>query len=120
MKPIIHVLGITFLWSERFGWQAQLNLSRSVRDLDLPTFKRRVLGETGEVNAKYDRVLMIDHDYAAQLEKTGSFVPRRDYEVDLGLNPVDPLAGSIVVKLIPVDAEIKKHFEASLTNPVNK
>jgi hypothetical protein len=109
----IHVLGITFTWSESFGDQAQLNVTRPVRPLDLDHYKRRVYGETGEVNNKYDTPLMIDSKYARQLEEAGALVGRRDYYVELGLGD-DPLAGSVVTKLIPVDDEIKKHFDASL------
>lgn len=39
---------------------------------------------------------------------------RREYDVEVALNPLDPLAGSIVVDMVPVDPEVKKHFEASL------
>lgn len=114
MKPTIFVLGITFQWSDKFGTQATLNISRPLRELDLPTYKRRTLGESGEVNPKYDKPLMIDVAYAESLEKAGALVPRREYEVEIGLNPVDPLAGSIVTKLIPVDEEIKKHFATAM------
>ncbi len=57
---------------------------------------------------------MIDHDYALKLEKSGALVPRREYELVLELNQDDPLAGAIVTELIPVDDEIKRHFQASL------
>ncbi|MBF4275175.1 DUF1293 family protein, partial [Vibrio anguillarum] len=56
--------------------------------------------------------LIIDFNYALELERVGALVPRREYEVDLGLNMDDPLSGSIVTKLIPVDEEIKAHFKA--------
>ncbi|MCV5343581.1 DUF1293 family protein, partial [Escherichia coli] len=48
------------------------------------------------------------------LERTGALVPRREYQLRLEINPEDPLAGAIVTELIPVDDDIKKHFEASL------
>ncbi|PMS45352.1 hypothetical protein CXZ08_20880 [Vibrio parahaemolyticus] len=48
------------------------------------------------------------------LERTGALVPRREYQLQLEINPEDPLAGAIVTALIPVDPEIKKHFEASM------
>ncbi|MBE4035374.1 DUF1293 family protein, partial [Vibrio parahaemolyticus] len=35
-------------------------------------------------------------------------------QLRLEINPEDPLAGAIVTELIPVDQEIKKHFEASM------
>ncbi|MDG2744318.1 DUF1293 family protein, partial [Vibrio parahaemolyticus] len=40
--------------------------------------------------------------------------PRREYQLRLQINPEHPLAGAIVTELIPVDDDIKKHFEASL------
>lgn len=112
-KPIF-VLGISFI---KFGDQAefaQLNVSRSLREVSTEKFKRRVIGESGEVNLQFDSPIRVEVEYARRLEKTGALVPRREYEVTVELNQDDPLSGSIVTSLIPVDAEIKKHFEASL------
>ncbi len=120
-KNSLFVLGVDIYWNSVNGDYAQLNISRSLRPLDIEKkdtgykMKRRTIGESGDVS-QYDTPIRIDFDYALQLEKTGALVPRREYEVELGLNMDDPLSGSIVTKLIPVDAEIKKHFDASL-NP---
>ncbi|WP_049940463.1 DUF1293 family protein [Aliivibrio salmonicida] len=57
------------------GKTAILNVSRSLPPLDLTNFKRRVLGETGEVS-KYDQPLHVNYDYALMLEKTGALVIR--------------------------------------------
>lgn len=116
MATKVFVLGVDFSWNSFNGEQAQLNVSRSLRPVDTDNYKRRTLGESGDVNPKYDKPLMIDRVYAESLEKCGAFVPRREYEVELDLNLNDPLAGAIVTKLIPVDDEIKKHFAASLGN----
>ncbi|MEZ8772629.1 DUF1293 family protein [Vibrio sp. 10N.247.310.17] len=114
MATRIFVLGIDFVWTAFGGEQAQLNISRPLRTVDTDNYKRRTFGESGDVNQKYDQPLMIDRSYAEMLEETGALVPRREYEVELGLNLNDPLSGAIVNRLIPVDDEIKKHFSSSL------
>ncbi|WPC72551.1 DUF1293 family protein [Vibrio porteresiae] len=117
MAQRIFVLGISFVTNTFQGDVAQLNISRPLREVNTENYKRRTYGESGEVNARYDQPIMIDRKYAEQLERVGALVPRREYEVELDLNPLDPLAGSIVTKLIPVDADIKKHFAESLKLP---
>lgn len=115
----LFVLGVDIYWNSVEGDFAVLNISRPLRELDIHKketgFKmtRRTIGESGDVST-YDKPIRIDYEYALKLEKVGALVPRREYEFELDLNPLDPLAGSIVTKLIPVDPEIKKHFEASL------
>ncbi|HFQ4932358.1 DUF1293 family protein [Vibrio vulnificus] len=91
-----------------------MNISRPLKPVNSDNFKRRTIGESGDVNSKWGMPLMIDHNYALKLEKSGAFVPRREYALVLELNQDDPLAGAIVTELIPVDEEIKKHFQASL------
>ncbi|MDF5312024.1 DUF1293 family protein, partial [Vibrio parahaemolyticus] len=93
---------------------AELNFARPLREINSEKFKRRTIGESGDVNPQWDQPLMIDHQYALLLERTGALVPRREYQLRLEINPEDPLAGAIVTELIPVDDDIKKHFEASL------
>ncbi|HCG7284923.1 TPA: DUF1293 family protein [Vibrio parahaemolyticus] len=101
-------------WTSARGDSAQLNVSRPLREINSEKFKRRTIGESGDVNPQWDQPLMIDHQYALVLERTGALVPRREYQLRLEINPDDPLAGAIVTELIPVDDDIKKHFEASL------
>ena len=114
MSKGLFVLGITFMEGER-GKTAILNVSRSLPPLDLTNFKRRVLGETGEVS-KYDQPLHVNYEYALQLEKTGALVPRREYQLKTEIDYSNPLAGALVIELIPVDDEIKKHFQVSMGN----
>ncbi|MDE1222796.1 DUF1293 family protein [Vibrio aestuarianus] len=113
-RPSIFVLGISFFKNDFKGEFAQLNISRPLKPLNIDNDKfkmtRRTVGESGEVS-KYDQPLIIDFNYALELERVGALVPRREYEVDLGLNMDDPLSGSIVTKLIPVDEDIKAHFK---------
>lgn len=113
MSKAVFVLGIDLMWNQSRGDMAQLNVSRPLKPVNSDNFKRRTIGESGDVNTKWDTPLAIDYAYALQLERTGALVPRREYELVLELNQEDPLAGAIVTKLIPVDDEIKKHFEAS-------
>lgn len=116
-RPSVFVLGISIYKNDFKGEFAQLNISRSLKPLSInkADFKmeRRTIGESGEVS-KYDTPLSIELNYALELERTGALIPRREYEVELGLNMDDPLSGSIITKLIPVDEEIKKHFQASM------
>lgn len=113
----VFVLGISIFKNDFKGEFAQLNISRPLKPLDIDNdkfkMKRRTIGESGEVS-KYDTPLEIDLQYALELERTGALVPRREYEVELGLNMDDPLAGSIITKLKPVDPEVQKHFAESL------
>lgn len=113
MARSVFVLGIDIMWNSSRGDTAQLNVSRPLKPVNSDNFKRRTIGESGDVNAKWDTPLMIDYDYAVKLEKTGALVPRREYELVLDINPDDPLSGAIVTELIPVDKEIKDHFQAS-------
>ncbi|WP_224067574.1 DUF1293 family protein [Vibrio penaeicida] len=113
MKKGLFVLGVTFIQGER-GNTARLNISRPMKDLDLDKFKRQVYGETGEVSEKYDTPILMDYDYACQLRDSGALVPRREYEVETAFDYDNPLEPAKVIKLIPIDAEIQKHFEASL------
>ncbi|EGR0904355.1 DUF1293 family protein [Vibrio parahaemolyticus] len=114
MAAKLFVLGMDIMWNPSRGDMAQLNISRPMKQINSEKFKRRTIGESGDVNQQWDQPIMIDYDYAIKLERTGALVPRREYEVRLDMNPLDPLSGSIVVELIPVDPEIKKHFEASM------
>ncbi|MZI93240.1 DUF1293 domain-containing protein [Vibrio sp. CAIM 722] len=110
MANSVFVLGISFVTNNFQGDIAQLNISRPLREVNTENYKRRTYGESGEVNARYDQPIMIDRKYAEKLEALRVLVPRREYELELDLNPIDPLSGAIVTKLIPVDPDVKKHF----------
>ncbi|CAH8199634.1 DUF1293 family protein [Vibrio aestuarianus] len=113
-RPTIFVLGISILKNDFKGEFAQLNVSRSLKPLniDKSDFKmtRRTVGESGEVS-KYDTPLFVDLNYALEIERVGALVPRRLYEVELGLDMDNPLDGSVITKLIPVDEDVKAHFK---------
>lgn len=114
MSNTLFVLGINLIETEFGGKQAQLNISRPLREINTDKYKRRTIGESGEVNPKWDQPIMMDRAYAEKLANCGAFVPRREYGVSLQMNPNDPLAGAVVTELIPIDDEIKKHFQASM------
>lgn len=114
MEKGLFVLGIDIMWNSFNGDVAQLNVSRPLREITTDKFKRRTIGESGDVNPQFDKPLMIDYEYATLLERSGALVPRREYKVRLDIDLDNPLGGAIVKELIPVDDEIKKHFEASL------
>ncbi|WP_295890913.1 DUF1293 family protein [uncultured Vibrio sp.] len=112
MAKAVFVLGMDITWNGFKGDGAQLNISRPLREINSEKFKRRTIGESGDVNPQWDQPLMVDYDYALKLEKSGALVPRREYELRLEINVEDPLSGAVVTELIPVDEEIKAHFKA--------
>ncbi len=114
MAKAVFVLGMDITWNSARGEGAQLNVSRSLREINSEKFKRRTIGESGDVNPQWDQPISVDIDYALLLERTGALVPRREYELRLEINPEDPLAGAVVTELVPVDPEIKEHFKKSL------
>lgn len=122
-KNSLFVLGVDIYWNSVNGDFAQLNISRSLQPLDIEKkdtgykMKRRTIGESGDVS-QYDTPIKLDFNYALELEKSGALVPRREYEVELSIDMKNPLNGAVVTKLIPVDAEVKKHFEASMNHKV--
>ncbi|WP_391856516.1 DUF1293 family protein [Vibrio cidicii] len=112
-KPVF-VLGMDITWNSARGDSAQLNISRPLRQINSEKYKRRTIGESGDVNPQWDNPLMLEFQYALELERTGALVPRREYQLKMEINPEDPLAGAIVTELIPVDDEIKAHFANSM------
>lgn len=112
-KPVF-VLGMDITWNSARGDSAQLNISRPLRQINSEKYKRRTIGESGDVNPQWDNPLMLEFEYALELERTGALVPRREYQLKMEINPEDPLAGAIVTELIPVDDEIKAHFANSM------
>lgn len=114
MAKAVFVLGMDIMWNSFRGDVAQLNISRPLREINSDKFKRRTIGESGDVNPQYDSPIIVEYSYALKLEKAGALVPRREYHLTLEINPEDPLAGAIVTELIPVDEEIKKHFQSSM------
>ncbi|MBD0786548.1 DUF1293 family protein [Vibrio sp. Y2-5] len=113
MSKGVFVLGVDIIWNSFRGDGAQLNISRPLREINVEKFKRRTLGESGDVNPQFDHPIQLDYQYALKLEKTGALVPRREYELKMEINPNDPLSGAIVTELVPIDDEIKAHFKAS-------
>ncbi|ENI4130956.1 DUF1293 family protein [Vibrio fluvialis] len=116
MSKGLFVLGIDFTWNSSRGDTATLNVSRPLRQIDSEKFKRRTYGESGDVNPQWDQPLTIDLEYAKKLEQTRALVPRREYQAVMEIDYDNPLSGAIIKELIPVDPEIKKHFEASLAS----
>jgi len=110
----VFVLGMDIMSSPARGEQVILNVSRPLREINTEKFKRRTIGESGDVNPQFDTPIRVDPAYAKRLEQCGALVPRREYELKLDIDPTDPLAGAIVTELIPVDDEIKTHFKNSM------
>ncbi|CAH6804220.1 VSK-int [Vibrio chagasii] len=90
---------------------AELSVLRAVEEVDNEKFQQTGIGFSTDI--PYNKqALKIDVDYARQLIQTRAFVANREYELNFGANPNDPL-DILVNKLVPTDAEIQKHFEAS-------
>lgn len=67
MAKSVFVLGMDITWNSARGDSAQLNVSRPLREINSEKFKRRTIGESGDVNPQWDQPLMIDHEYACFL-----------------------------------------------------
>ncbi|MFN1580654.1 DUF1293 family protein [Vibrio rotiferianus] len=91
---------------------AELSVLRAVEEVDVEKFQQRGIGLNTDIPFN-KQPIRINLDYANQLITTKAFVPNREYELRFDVNIDDPL--DIQVKeLIPLDDEIKKHFQASL------
>lgn len=50
MAKSVFVLGMDITWNSARGDSAQLNVSRPLREINSEKFKRRTIGESGDVN----------------------------------------------------------------------
>ncbi|ELI6425912.1 DUF1293 family protein [Vibrio harveyi] len=90
----------------------ELLVRRPIESVDAEGFKKNGVGFDTEI-PYLKQPIKVDPAYAKQLIESGAFIPDRDYEFEMGSNP-DDIYESWVSKLIPVDDEIKKHFDTSL------
>ncbi|CAK2375892.1 VSK-int [Vibrio crassostreae] len=90
----------------------ELVILRPIDNVDVEKYKKEGFGFDTEVPYGKEP-LKINPVYAVQLLSSGAFVPDREYDFVVGCNP-DDVYEQWIAKLIPVDDEIKKHFEASL------
>jgi hypothetical protein len=90
----------------------ELVILRSIDNVDVEKYKKEGFGFDTEVPYGKEP-LKLDPTYAQELLSTGAFVPDREYDFVLGCNP-DDVYEQWISKLVPVDDEIKKHFQASL------
>jgi len=90
----------------------ELVILRSIDNVDVEKYKKEGFGFDTEVPYGKEP-LKLDPAYAQELLSTGAFVPDREYDFVLGCNP-DDVYEQWISKLVPVDDEIKKHFQASL------
>jgi len=93
---------------------AELSVLRGVEEVDVEKFQQTGIGYTTDI--PYNKQpLKIDVNYARKLIQTRAFVPNREYELNLGASADDPL-DILVTALIPVDEDVKKHFDTSMKN----
>ncbi|CAH7127109.1 VSK-int [Vibrio chagasii] len=106
------ITGISIKRFPKSGMEfAELSVLRAVEEVDNEKFQQTGIGFSTDI--PYNKqALKIDVEYARQLIQTRAFVANREYELNFGANPDDPL-DILVNKLVPTDAEIQKHFEAS-------
>ncbi|MGF1754501.1 DUF1293 family protein [Vibrio makurazakiensis] len=107
------ITGISIKRFPKSGMEfAELSVLRAVENVDAEKFQQSGIGFTTDI--PYNKQpLKISIDYARQLIQSGAFVPNREYDLNFGASNDDPL-DILVIKLIPVDEEIKKHFQSSL------
>lgn len=107
------ITGISIKRFPKSGMEvAELSVLRGVEEVDVEKFQQTGIGYTTDI--PYNKQpLKIDVSYARQLIQTRAFVPNREYELNLGASADDPL-DILVKELIPVDDEVKKHFDASI------
>lgn len=95
----------------------ELYIGRPVTDFENDAIKVTGVGffdTVSDFEAKRGiRHRQLEPNYAARLMESGAFVPYKHYELKLIPDPADPLK-DIVGELIPVDADIKKHFAESM------
>ncbi|PFG56155.1 uncharacterized protein DUF1293 [Vibrio sp. ES.051] len=90
---------------------AELSVLRTVEQVDVEKFKQRGIGLNTDI--PYNKQpIRINLQYAEKLIDSKAFVPNREYEIRFGSNIDDPLDIQ-AVEIVPVDEEIKKHFQAS-------
>ncbi|KDN30091.1 VSK-int [Vibrio fortis] len=107
------ITGISIKRFPKSGMEfAELAVLRAVEEVDNEKFQQTGIGFSTDI--PYNKqALKIDVNYARELIRTRAFVANREYELNFGANPDDPL-DILVTKLVPADADIQKHFDASL------
>ncbi|WP_417212714.1 DUF1293 family protein [Acinetobacter venetianus] len=93
----------------------ELLIRRPIETVDSDGYKKRGIGFDTEIPYRKEPV-KIAPSYAETLIESGAFVPDRDYEFVTSSNP-DDIYEMWVSELIPVEDDLKKHFQASLNTP---
>ena len=109
------ITGISIKRFPKSGMEfAELAVLRSVEEVDNEKFQQTGIGFSTDI--PYNKqALKIDVNYARELIRTRAFVANREYELNLGASADDPL-DILVTALIPVDEDVKKHFDTSMKN----
>jgi len=90
---------------------AEVLMLYPMENVDAPKFKRKAVGQSTEVPFGKSS-LNINVAYAHKLIDTGAFVSNKEYELVVGFN-TDTFENEIS-KVIPVDIQLKKHFDEML------
>lgn len=86
----------------------RIDVCYDIECVDSPKFKRIGAGVTSEV-PRDKTPLIMNEAYMKELVEKRAFVKLKEYEIVMGFNP-DTMS-SEVIKLIPVDADVKQHFK---------
>lgn len=96
----------------------ELCVARPMQNFENDKIRIRSTGFTTEVPKGKDP-LKIEKKYAEMLLESGAFVPNKDYELTRSEDPDDPLQ-TIITELKPVDKDVKKYFEDTLSDYLAK
>jgi hypothetical protein len=89
----------------------ELLLLYPLENVDSPKFKRKAVGQSTETPFG-KQALVINPKYAHKLIDTGAFVSNKEYDLNFEFS-VDTMENEIV-ELVPVEPQLKKHFEECL------
>ena len=90
---------------------AELEVLYPLDEVDAPKFRRKATGKTTSVPFNKKPIVM-NVKYAHKLIDSAAFVGDRSYDLRFEFN--DETFDNEVVEIIPVDADLKEHFNLSL------
>ncbi|OEE69460.1 DUF1293 family protein [Vibrio genomosp. F6] len=101
---------------------ASIYVGRALKDFSNDNMEIKAAGyfdSIEEFEKNRFKHLAIEEVYAEKVINSRAFVPYQQYELRTAPMPDNPMQ-SHVVEIIPVDAEVKKHFMESMKQAPNK
>lgn len=93
--------------------RAEMDVLYSHSNVDAPKIHRIASGRTSKEPFGKDP-LKLNADYAELLINSRAFVSGEEYNIQMSFN--DEEMESEITALVPVDSEVKKYFESSISN----